>query len=210
MSQRKINSNTADLRELDVTPVPSRRLANSLMTKSRFYFRKWITINLCDQYRLKYEQTGSSKYWPICSGHTLPIVCTSSPIANPHDWFYQIDVPHLRNSQANEKRIECVSVINRSDRFVSTEETIQNHSIYNYLETVIIRAGALSFSMGNKRFVNKKCPKWFVPICISRLSDVTSLFDSAIIPALFIRMCSLLSHFLNLWKMLKTVSNECH
>lgn len=74
---------------------------------------------------------------------------------------------------------------------------------------MIILAGALSFSIGNSRFVSRKCPKWFVPICISRLSDVDSLCDSAIIPALFIRMCNLFSHFLNL-KMLKRILNECH
>lgn len=81
------------------------------------------------------------------------------------------------------------------------------HFTDNYLllciidDTKTILAGALFFNLGKSSSVRRACPKWLVPICISKPSSVRPS-GQHITPALFTRMLILRS----LAKILKTNS----
>lgn len=58
-------------------------------------------------------------------------------------------------------------------------------SMYMHLQTTY----TLAFNLSTKRFVNKKCPIWFTPSCISMPSFVL-VWGHLIMPALFIKISS--------------------
>lgn len=59
-------------------------------------------------------------------------------------------------------------------------------------DTNTILEGALFFNLGKSNSVRRECPKWLVPICVSKPSSVRPS-GQHITPALFTRMLMLLS-----------------